>query len=128
MEEVCPQWLTKEYLEPVIRSYEDDQTVKVVSVEVTRMAAKGNHFMSDICRAVMLIERGSTLREMALVVKIAPGSPDLSKVKYLAASKHPSDHQPWIVMTSSSYPCEINDTIQYINLGYRVQAPKIVIL
>jgi hypothetical protein len=29
---------------------------------------------------------------------------------------------------SSFFPCEINDTIQYINLGYGAQAPKIVIL
>ena len=28
---------------------------------------------------------------------------------------------------SSFLPCEINDEIQYINLGYGVQAPKIVI-
>ena len=29
---------------------------------------------------------------------------------------------------SSFFPCEIVDEIQYINLGYREQAPKIVIL
>ena len=29
---------------------------------------------------------------------------------------------------SSSFPCEINDAIQYINLGYGAQAPKIGIL
>ena len=29
---------------------------------------------------------------------------------------------------SSFFPCEIDDTIQYINLGYGAQAPKIVIL
>ena len=28
---------------------------------------------------------------------------------------------------SSFFPCEIDDAIQYINLGYRTQAPKIVI-
>ena len=28
---------------------------------------------------------------------------------------------------SSSFPCEIDDAIQYINLGYGAQAPKIVI-
>ena len=29
---------------------------------------------------------------------------------------------------SSFFPCEIDDVIQYINLGYGAQAPKIVIL
>ena len=29
---------------------------------------------------------------------------------------------------SSFFPCEIDDAIQYINLGYGAQAPKIVIL
>ena len=29
---------------------------------------------------------------------------------------------------SSFVPCEIDDAIQYINLGYGAQAPKIVIL
>ena len=29
---------------------------------------------------------------------------------------------------SSLFPCEIDDAIQYINLAYGVQAPKIVIL
>jgi hypothetical protein len=29
---------------------------------------------------------------------------------------------------SSFFPYEIDDAIQYINLGYGVQAPKIVIL
>ena len=29
---------------------------------------------------------------------------------------------------SSFFPCKIDDVIQYINLGYGVQAPKIVIL
>ena len=29
---------------------------------------------------------------------------------------------------SSCYPCEIDDAIQYINLEYGAQAPKIVIL
>ena len=29
---------------------------------------------------------------------------------------------------SSFFPCEIDDAIQYINLGYGVQAPIIVIL
>ena len=29
---------------------------------------------------------------------------------------------------SSLFPCEIDDAIQYINLGYGAQAPKIVIL
>ena len=28
----------------------------------------------------------------------------------------------------SFFPCEIDDAIQYINLGYEEQAPKIVIL
>ena len=28
----------------------------------------------------------------------------------------------------SFFPCEIDDAIQYINLGYGAQAPKIVIL
>ena len=28
---------------------------------------------------------------------------------------------------SSLFPCEIDDAIQYINLGYGAQAPKIVI-
>ena len=28
---------------------------------------------------------------------------------------------------SSFFPCEIDDAIQYINLGYGAQAPKIVI-
>ena len=28
---------------------------------------------------------------------------------------------------TSSFPCEIDDAIQYINLGYGAQAPKIVI-
>jgi hypothetical protein len=29
---------------------------------------------------------------------------------------------------SSFFPCKIDDAIQYINLGYGAQAPKIVIL
>ena len=29
---------------------------------------------------------------------------------------------------SSFFPCELDDAIQYINLGYGAQAPKIVIL
>ena len=29
---------------------------------------------------------------------------------------------------SSFFPCEIDDAIQYINIGYRAQATKIVIL
>ena len=29
---------------------------------------------------------------------------------------------------SSFFPCEIDDAVQYINLGYGAQAPKIVIL
>ena len=29
---------------------------------------------------------------------------------------------------SSFFPCKIDDAIQYINLGYGTQAPKIVIL
>ena len=29
---------------------------------------------------------------------------------------------------SSFFPCEIGDAIQYINLGYGAQTPKIVIL
>ena len=29
---------------------------------------------------------------------------------------------------SSFFPCEIDDAIQYINLGYGAQAPKTVIL
>ena len=29
---------------------------------------------------------------------------------------------------SSLFPCEIEDEIQYINLGYGAQAPKIVFL
>ena len=29
---------------------------------------------------------------------------------------------------SSFFPCEIDNAIQYINLGYGAQAPKIVIL
>ena len=29
---------------------------------------------------------------------------------------------------SSFFPCEIDDAIQYINLGYGAQAPKVVIL
>ena len=29
---------------------------------------------------------------------------------------------------SSFFPCEIDNAIQYINLGYEAQAPKIVIL
>ena len=33
-----------------------------------------------------------------------------------------------ILMMSSFSSCEINDAIQYINLGYGAQAPKIVIL
>ena len=33
-----------------------------------------------------------------------------------------------ILMTSSIFPCEIDDAIQYIYLGYGAQAPKIVIL
>ena len=34
----------------------------------------------------------------------------------------------WILMTCDLLPCEIYDAIQYINLGYGAQAPKIVIL
>ena len=29
---------------------------------------------------------------------------------------------------SAFFPCEIDDVIQYINLGYAAQAPEIVIL
>ena len=29
---------------------------------------------------------------------------------------------------SSFFPCEIDDAIQYINLGYGAQAPKIVLV
>ena len=29
---------------------------------------------------------------------------------------------------TSFFPCKIDDAIQYINLGYGVQAPKIVII
>ena len=29
---------------------------------------------------------------------------------------------------SCFFPCEIDDAVQYINLGYGTQAPKIVIL
>ena len=32
------------------------------------------------------------------------------------------------ILMSSFFPCEIDDAIQYINLGYGAQAPKIVIL
>ena len=29
---------------------------------------------------------------------------------------------------SSFFPCEIDDAVQYINLGYGAQAPKIIII
>ena len=29
---------------------------------------------------------------------------------------------------SSFFPCEVDDAIQYINLGYEAQAPEIVVL
>jgi len=32
------------------------------------------------------------------------------------------------LMTSSFFPCEIDNAIQYINLGYGAQAPKIYFL
>ena len=38
------------------------------------------------------------------------------------------DQDPDIDNMSSFFPCEIDDAIQYINLGYGVEAPKIVIL
>jgi hypothetical protein len=37
-------------------------------------------------------------------------------------------HGPDFDDMSSFFPCEIEDAIQYINLGYGAQAPKIVIL
>ena len=37
-------------------------------------------------------------------------------------------HDPDFDDMSSFFPCEIDDVIQYVNLGYRAQAPKIVIL
>ena len=37
-------------------------------------------------------------------------------------------HGPDFDDMSSFFPCEIDDTIQYINLGYGAQTPKIVIV
>ena len=39
-----------------------------------------------------------------------------------------NDQGPDFDDMSSFFPCEIDDAIQYINLGYGAQAPKIVIL
>ena len=36
------------------------------------------------------------------------------------------DQDPYFDDMSSFFPCEIHDAIQYINLGYGAQAPKIV--
>ena len=38
------------------------------------------------------------------------------------------DQGPFFGEISSFFPCEIDGAIQYINLGYGAQAPKIVIL
>ena len=41
---------------------------------------------------------------------------------------HTHKQGPDFDVMSSFFPCEIDDAIQYINLGYGSQAPKIVIL
>ena len=45
-------------------------------------------------------------------------------MKLLIIHKHGPDFDDM----SSFFPCEIDDPIQYIYLGYGVKAPKIVIL
>ena len=46
----------------------------------------------------------------------------------LSLLSHCFNQGPHFDKMSSFFPCEIDDAIQYINLGYVVQAPKIVIL
>ena len=47
---------------------------------------------------------------------------------FLAGVKNCENQGPDFDDMSSFFPCEIDDAIQYINLGYGAQAPKIVIL
>ena len=46
----------------------------------------------------------------------------------LCLSKSTYEQGPDFDDMSSFFPCEIDDAIQYINLGFGEQAPKIVIL
>ena len=49
--------------------------------------------------------------------------------KLIDLTEHNADHQgPDFDDMSSFFPYEIDDAIQYINLGYGAQAPKLVIL
>ena len=102
-------------------------TVKCTSYELARDAVtpylcKCTLAVSQLCNRKFKCGRSELFSRVAKYV-----STQLTLTSWRTISSY--THQgPDFDDISSFCPCEIDDAIQYINLGYEAQAPKIVII
>lgn len=77
MAQAAPSWLNLNFMEEVLKSSENDSTIRVVDVLSKPATAKGDNYTSDMYRVNVEYSRKNknnrqVVEKVSLIVKIAP--------------------------------------------------------
>ncbi|KAJ9582755.1 hypothetical protein L9F63_022900 [Diploptera punctata] len=79
MAETPPSWINREFLEKVLKSDEKHPDTEIISFDIKRAAAAGDHYGSEMYRATVKTSENGNNEEISLIVKCNRQEGELSK-------------------------------------------------
>ena len=80
MAETVPSWLNNEFFEKALNSNGKKSKTVVTSSDIKRAAAAGDHYGSEMYRAVLRTKENEKEEELSIIVKCELRSGEVSKV------------------------------------------------
>ena len=82
MAETLPSWLNNEFLEKSLNSNGKKSKTIVTSSDIKRAAAAGDHYGSEMYRAVLKTKENGKEEELSIIVKCQLRAGEISKVRF----------------------------------------------